>query len=81
MGPFKKQLIDILDEIYVKNKLPKVCSALILKHLLSKLTTESTFMFISSFYKQIDGCKMGGLLSVIYSYMYIYIYIYDQNTM
>ena len=63
----------ILDEIYVKNKLPKICSKLILKRLLLKLTTENTFMFSSDFYKQTDGCTMGGPLSVIFSDIYIYI--------
>ena len=42
----------ILDEIYFKNKLPKICSKLIFKPLLLKLTTENTFMVTSDFYKQ-----------------------------
>ena len=41
-----------------------MCSRLIFKRLLLKLTTESTFMFQSNFYKQVDGCTMGGPLSV-----------------
>ena len=32
-------------------------------------------MFTSDFYKQTDGCAMGGPLSVIFSDIY-YIYIY-----
>ena len=39
----------ILDEIYVKIRLPKICSKLIFKHLLLKLTTENTFMLTSGF--------------------------------
>ena len=35
-------------------------------HLLLKLTTEKTFVLNSNFYKQIEGCTMGGLLSVIF---------------
>ena len=65
--PIQETIDYILDEIYVKNKLPKICSKLIFKRLLSKLTTENTFMFTSSFYKQIDGCTMVGPLSVIFS--------------
>ena len=65
--PIQETIDYILDEIYVKNKLPKVCSKLIFKRLLLNLTTENTFMFNSSFYKQIDGCEMGGPLSVIFS--------------
>ena len=57
--PIQEKIDYILDEIYVKNKLPKICSTLILERLLSNLKTENTFMFTSSFYKQIDGCKMG----------------------
>ena len=38
-----------------------------MKRLLLKLTTENTFMLNSNFYKQIDGCAVGGPLSVIFS--------------
>ena len=65
--PIQETIDYILDEIYVKSKLPKVCSKLIFKRLLLKLTTENTFVFTFSFYKQIDGCKMGEPLSVIFS--------------
>ena len=41
-----------------------------------KLATEVTFTFNNKFCKQIDGCTMGGLLSVTYSDIYIHIYIY-----
>ena len=61
----------ILDEIYVHNKLPKLCSRLIFKRLLLKLTTESTFMFNSKFYKQSDGCTMVDPLSVTFSNIYL----------
>ena len=56
----------IVNEIYVENKLPKLCSKLIFKRLLLKLTTENTFMINSNLYKQVDGCSMGGVLSVIF---------------
>ena len=61
----------ILQEIYVEEKLLKICSKLIMKFLLLKLTIESTFMLNSNFYKQIDGCTMGGPLSVIFSNIYM----------
>ena len=61
----------ILDEIYVHNKLPKLCSRLIFKRLLLKLTTKSTFKFNSKFYKQSDGCTMGGPLSVTFFNIYL----------
>ena len=61
----------ILDEIYVHNKLPKLCSRLIFKRPLLKLITKSTFKFNSKFYKQSDGCTMGGPLSVTFSNIYL----------
>ena len=76
--PIQETIGYILDEIYVKNKSPKICSKLIFKSLLSKLTTENTFMFASDFYKQTDGCIMSGPLSVIYIYIHTYIYIYTH---
>jgi len=57
----------ILDEIYIKKKLQPICTRLIFKRLLLKLTTESTFIFQSNFYKQTDGCTMGGPLSVTFA--------------
>ena len=42
--PVHETIDYILQEIYVKEKLPKICSKLIMKRLLLKLTTENTFM-------------------------------------
>ena len=61
----------IINELYIENKLSKLCSKLIFKRLLLKLTIENTFMLNSKFYKQVDGCSMGGPLSVIFSDIYI----------
>ena len=69
--PIQETIDYMLDEIYVKNKLPKICSKLIFKRLLLILTKENTFMFTSEFYKQTDGCTMDGPLSVIFSDIYI----------
>ena len=55
----------------MENKLRELCSNLIFKRLLLQLTKEKTFMLNSKFYKQVDGCSMGGPLSVIYSVIYI----------
>ena len=67
----------ILDEIYVNNKLPKLCIRLIFKRLFLKLTTESNYMFNSKFSKQSDGCTMGDPLSVTFSNIYL---ILDQQS-
>ena len=69
---FRKQLkytciTCILHEIYVENELPKLCSKLIFKRLLLKLTPENTFMINSAFYKQVNACVIGGIFSVIFS--------------
>ena len=40
--PVHETIEYIINEIYQKNKLPKLCSKLILKHLLLDLTTENT---------------------------------------
>ena len=57
----------IIKKIYVEKKLPNICTKLIFKRLLLTLVTKITFMFQNQFYKQIDGCTMGGPLSVIFS--------------
>ena len=44
-----------------------ICSKLIFKQLLYKLTTECTCQFNAKFFKQIDGCSMGGPLPVTLS--------------
>ena len=61
----------ILAEIYDHHKLKPMCSKLIFKRLLLKLTTESTFIFNIKYYKQTDRCTMGGPLSVVLSYIYM----------
>ena len=61
----------ILEEIFTHNKLPHICSKFIFKKLLLKLATESTYIFQSQFYKQTDGCRTGGPLSVTFSNIYL----------
>ena len=65
------ETIDYILQVSVKEIFLKICSKLIMKRLLLKLTTENTFMLNSNFYKQIDGCTMGGPLSVIFSDIYM----------
>ena len=47
------------------------CSKLIFRRLLIKLATECTFMLNSRFVKQVDGCTMGGSLSITLSDMFM----------
>ena len=65
--PIEETINYIIKQIYQEHKLPKLCSKLVFKRLMYKLTTENTFIFQNKFYKQTDGCTMGGPLSVIMS--------------
>ena len=69
--PIHETIDYILDQIYVHKKLPKLCKRSIFKKFLLKLTCENTFMFNDEFFKQIDGCTMGGPLSVILSNIFM----------
>ena len=52
-------------------KLTPICSKMIFRRLLIKLATDGTFKFNNRFLKQVDGCTMGGPLSVTFSDIYI----------
>ena len=61
-----KQTIDyIIHKIYNKKFLKPICKKIIFKRLLYKLTTDCRIQFNQRFYKQIDGCTVGGPLPVI----------------
>ena len=65
--PINETIDYILDQIYNKKKLKPICPKLIFKCLLSKLATELTFTIKNNFFKEADGCAMGGPLSVTFS--------------
>ena len=69
--PIADTITYILEQIYDHKKLPSICSRLIMRRLLEKLATESTFIFQSQFFKQTDGCTMGGPLSVTFSNIFL----------
>ena len=58
--PLKETIDYILEEIYVHNKLPFICSKLIFCRLLEKITTGNLFQLNLKIFKQTDGCAMGG---------------------
>ena len=62
--PVDQMISCIINEIYQKNKLPQICSKIIFKRLLYKLTTEVLFQFNYNILKQTNGCTMGVPLSV-----------------
>ena len=69
--PVHETIDYILDEINVKKKLPELCKRSIFKKLLLKLTCGNVFMFNDKFYRQSNGCAMGGPLSVIMANIYM----------
>ena len=65
--PVDETINYIINQIYLKKKLPQICSKTIFKRLLNKLTTEVSFQFNYKLFKQTDSCTMGGPLSVTLS--------------
>ena len=63
--PLKETIDYIIHKIYNEKFLKRICKKLIFKRLLYKLTTDFTIQFNQPFYKQRDGCAMGGPLTVI----------------
>ena len=56
----------ILDEIYVRKKLEPFCKKSIFKKLLNKLCKGCTFIADGRLIRQVDGCPMGGPISVVF---------------
>ena len=69
--PIKHTIKYIIEQIYTHKKLKSICSKMIFQGLLLKLATECTYTLNHKFYKQIDGCTMGGPLSVTFSDIYM----------
>ena len=69
--PFTDTIDYILHQIYHEKKLKPICSKTVFKRILLKLTTDCTFTLNGKFYKQTDGCSMGGPLSVIISNIWL----------
>ena len=61
---FKETIDYIIHKIDNEKLLKPICKKLIFKRLLYKFTADCTIQFNQSFYKQIDGCAMGGPLSI-----------------
>ena len=63
--PLKETIDYIIHKIYYEKFLKPVCKKMWLLWLLNKLTRDCTIRFNQRFYKEIDGCAMGGPFSVI----------------
>ena len=59
-------LKETINYICVNKTMKPICSKLIFKRLLYKLTAECTFQFNTKFFKQTDGCTMVDLCPLIY---------------
>ena len=65
--PVKETIEYILHKIFVDKSIKPFCKKSIFKKLLVKLTKECVFSVNSRLIKQIDGCPMGGPVSVVFS--------------
>ena len=61
----------IIESICTHKKLPQICSKLVFRRLLENITKDCIFQLCFKFYKQVDGCAMGGPLSIILSDIYM----------
>ena len=62
--PVAETIEYIIHQIYIEKKIPPICSKLIFKRLLLKLITKCSFQFNHQLLKQVEGCTIGGPLSV-----------------
>ena len=69
--PVAETIEYILKRIYTNKELKSLCKKSIFKKLLIKLTKESVFSANNRLIKQIDGCPMGGPISVVFSDIYM----------
>ena len=65
--PLKETIDYMLEQIYLHNQLPIICGKLFFPKLFEKINTKISFQLNSWFFKQKDGCAMGGPLSVTLS--------------
>ena len=69
--PIKDTIEYITEQIHTHNKLKPICSKLIFKRLSLRLATECTYTFNHMFFKENNGCTLGGPLSVTFSDIYM----------
>ena len=65
--PVAETIEYIIHQIYIEKKIPPICSKLISKCSLLKLTTECSVQFNHQLLKQMEGCTMGGSSSVTFA--------------
>ena len=62
----------IVDRIYVRREIESSCEKSIFKKLLFKLTKECAFSLTEKLLQQVDGCPIGGPISVVFSDIFFY---------
>ena len=65
--PLGETIDFILNEIYIRKNLEPFCKKSVFKKLLNKLCKGCTFLVDAKLIRQIDGCPMGGPISVVFS--------------
>ena len=65
--PLDETIDFIVDESYVRKKLEPFCKKLVFKKSLNKLCKGCTFLADGRLIRQVDGCPMGGPISVVLS--------------
>ena len=69
--PIEETIGYIIRKIYTKKVIEPMCKKSVFKKLLIKLTKECTFSVNNQLIKQIDGCPMGGPISVVFADIYM----------
>ena len=69
--PVKKTIDYVIQKNYVKKEIKPFCKKSIFVKLLKKLTQECVFTINNRLIKQVDGCPMGGPISVVFSDIYV----------
>ena len=69
--PIKETIDYIIHKIYIEKVIEPMCKNSVFRKLLIKLTKECTFLVNNRLNKQIDGCPMGGPMSVVFTDIYM----------
>ena len=71
--PVKETIDYVIQKNYIKKEIKPFCKkSLIFIKLLRKPTQECVFSFNNRLIKQVDGCPMGGLISVLFFQIFMY---------
>ena len=65
--PLGETINFILDEIYIQKKLEPLCKKSVVKKLLIEFCKDCTFSLDCRLLRQVDGCSIGGSISVVLS--------------